>query len=331
MSHEPPTDDAEAIEMALGKLADLYERMNGTRPVILHGELPRNVLVQWMPIVADYVVCVERVRAEKIEEEEQARRYEASAREALTEAQNARDAALATLRAATTLMGNLQATPRPDPVADGPSRTGVLMATLNGVVFENPLYVGDGSFGDPVTGPYARELQQQRFLPPPGDYWLSLPSLGWWEPAVVRGGHSLSDFSLIGLHSGETRLWDLTTAAWQTRHPHLGEAVRPITPETVRDQHTSLIPEEVIEAFNEMIAEEWNGHSAKVKQDAVMARILLKLATNEEYRDVTRDQVFTRRWLDVEDTFRHAGWEVEYDKPAYNETYTATFTFSACP
>ena len=93
------------------------------------------------------------------------------------------------------------------------------MATLNGVAFENPLYVGDGSFGDPVKGPYAHELQQQRFLPPSGDYWLSLPNLRGWEPARVHGGHSLSDFSLIGLHSGETRRWDLADAAWVTREP----------------------------------------------------------------------------------------------------------------
>ena len=95
------------------------------------------------------------------------------------------------------------------------------MATLNGVVFENPLYIGDGSFGDPVKGRYAKELQQHRFLPPPGEYWLSLPSLcmGRWEPAMVNGGHGLSSFALIGLHSGETRRWDLANAAWRTREP----------------------------------------------------------------------------------------------------------------
>jgi hypothetical protein len=97
------------------------------------------------------------------------------------------------------------------------------MATLNGVVFENPLYVGDGSFGDPVKGPYASELQQQRFLPPPGEYWLSLPILTRhpWEPVRVYGGHSLSEFAMIGLHSGETRRWDLSSAAWWTREPFL--------------------------------------------------------------------------------------------------------------
>lgn len=34
-----------------------------------------------------------------------------------------------------------------------------------------------------------------------------------------------------------------------------------------------------------------------------------------------------REHLDVEDVYRAAGWEVTYDKPGYNETYDATFTF----
>jgi hypothetical protein len=31
--------------------------------------------------------------------------------------------------------------------------------------------------------------------------------------------------------------------------------------------------------------------------------------------------------LDIEDTYREAGWKVEYDKPAYCENYPANFTF----
>ncbi len=90
------------------------------------------------------------------------------------------------------------------------------MATLNGTHFENPLYVGDGSFGDPVKGPYAKELQQQRYLPPQGEYWLNLH--GHWEPAYVYQG-VLMEFTLLGRHSGETERYDLKDAEWWTREP----------------------------------------------------------------------------------------------------------------
>lgn len=40
------------------------------------------------------------------------------------------------------------------------------------------------------------------------------------------------------------------------------------------------------------------------------------------------DEVFKKGWLNVEYLFRAAGWEVQYDKPGYNETYEAYFTFS---
>jgi hypothetical protein len=43
---------------------------------------------------------------------------------------------------------------------------------------------------------------------------------------------------------------------------------------------------------------------------------------------VSRQEVFDNQWLDIEDIYREAGWKVSYDKPAYNETYKAYFTFS---
>lgn len=42
---------------------------------------------------------------------------------------------------------------------------------------------------------------------------------------------------------------------------------------------------------------------------------------------LSRQEIFDNRLLDVEDVFRSQGWKVEYDKPGYNESYPATFTF----
>lgn len=45
-------------------------------------------------------------------------------------------------------------------------------------------------------------------------------------------------------------------------------------------------------------------------------------------RGMKRDELFDKGWMDIEPIYRKSGWRVEYDKPAYNETYPATFTFS---
>lgn len=94
---------------------------------------------------------------------------------------------------------------------------------------------------------------------------------------------------------------------------------KPITPSQVSS--SKVIPPEVIEVFNELIAKNWDGHEAIVKQD-VAARLAAKRL------NITTETLFDNHYMDVESTFRKAGWKVEYDKPGYCETYEASFTFS---
>lgn len=96
--------------------------------------------------------------------------------------------------------------------------------------------------------------------------------------------------------------------------------MKPITPEEVTKEKQRFIPDEVFEVFNELIAKHWNGHSATIYQKAVCAMIAAKM-------HVSTDYVYTQQWLDIEDIYREAGWSVEYDKPAYCESYEAYFKF----
>ena len=68
-----------------------------------------------------------------------------------------------------------------------------------------------------------------------------------------------------------------------------------------------------------MIAQTWNGHSARVLQKDVVNLMVKKCLDSES--------VYRYSWLNVEDIYRAAGWLVEYDKPGYNEDYEASFTF----
>lgn len=99
-------------------------------------------------------------------------------------------------------------------------------------------------------------------------------------------------------------------------------AVQPIKPSQVIKAKKDGLPDFVIEAFNGLIAKNFNGSYSTVQQDEVLSVILSKMPEGS-----TRQQVFDNNWLDVEDIFRKAGWEVNYDKPAYNESHPATFKF----
>ena len=96
---------------------------------------------------------------------------------------------------------------------------------------------------------------------------------------------------------------------------------KPITPSEVASRKAQILPAFVLDAFNEVIAKHWNGRSSTFEQDEVVAELLAKDLT------ATRDDVFNNHWLDVEPCYREAGWTVSYDRPGFNESYSATFTF----
>ena len=81
------------------------------------------------------------------------------------------------------------------------------------------------------------------------------------------------------------------------------------------------IPPEVFEVFNDLILKNWNGKQAKVCQKEVAVLVAVKL-------NITRDIVFDKNFLDIENNYRNAGWTVKYDKPAYDENYEAYFLFT---
>lgn len=97
------------------------------------------------------------------------------------------------------------------------------------------------------------------------------------------------------------------------------EKARPIKPEEVTGERLKNFPNEAIEAFNELIAR-GGGNYVVIGQEEVIALMVKK--------GLDRNAIFQNHWLDVEDMYRKAGWKVEYDKPGFNESYEATFTFS---
>ncbi|MFZ5424563.1 MAG: hypothetical protein ACOZAO_02065 [Patescibacteria group bacterium] len=97
-------------------------------------------------------------------------------------------------------------------------------------------------------------------------------------------------------------------------------STKPITPSGVGKAKSASLPDVVIEVFNELIAQNFYGGSASVKQKDAVAMLVAK--------GLDRNEIFKKGWLDVEEVYRKAGWKVYYDKPGYNESYDAYFRFS---
>lgn len=104
-------------------------------------------------------------------------------------------------------------------------------------------------------------------------------------------------------------------------------SVKPLSPKEAFEKYDHM-PDKVIETWNKLILKNRSGRTSIVKQnDAVEA---LRGAMSDEHQDlISRQEVFDEGWLEIEEVFRAAGWKVEYDKPAYCETYEATFTFTS--
>lgn len=93
--------------------------------------------------------------------------------------------------------------------------------------------------------------------------------------------------------------------------------IKPIRPSEI--DKTTVIPEAVIEAFNELITKNYLNGFSKVEVSEVCRLISEKMSINQSQVDSL--------WLNVEDIYRKAGWLVVYDAPGYNESYAASFTF----
>jgi hypothetical protein len=104
--------------------------------------------------------------------------------------------------------------------------------------------------------------------------------------------------------------------------------VKPITPDDVKIIKKTQIPDVVIAVFNTLIVKNMtlNG-SSTIKQDAIVKEICARMVDDTHTINEVCNRIFNEHWLDVEEIYRNAGWIVEYDKPAYCESYESYFIF----
>lgn len=87
--------------------------------------------------------------------------------------------------------------------------------------------------------------------------------------------------------------------------------------------------DETIEAFNELLQEKWDGKQARITQDEAVDRILDKFQyIDAGQRANKRAEIFKAHQLDIENLYRNEGFRVEFDKPGWDQAYTAYWIFS---
>jgi hypothetical protein len=102
--------------------------------------------------------------------------------------------------------------------------------------------------------------------------------------------------------------------------------LKPIRPDNLVKLIEDRMPDEVIQAFNTLIAKEWDGTDAEMTQNEVVREILSNFRRSDKPMSI--EMIFDLGYLNIEDLYRNAGWKVKYDKPGFNEDYKATFTFT---
>lgn len=96
--------------------------------------------------------------------------------------------------------------------------------------------------------------------------------------------------------------------------------IKPISPDEIAEAKQGVIPGYVFAAVNDMIARCYSSGYARFTQDDLIEEI-------QSRTTVSRTTLFQKGYLNFEEAYRAQGWSVVYDKPGYNESYKANFTF----
>lgn len=100
--------------------------------------------------------------------------------------------------------------------------------------------------------------------------------------------------------------------------------VKPLSPSEAKEKKGNDIPDFVIQAVNNLLSKELHNGYATIRQCDVVAEAMSMAPEGTD-----RNDLFDNNWLDFESVFEKAGWSVEYDKPAYCESYEPTWSFKS--
>lgn len=96
--------------------------------------------------------------------------------------------------------------------------------------------------------------------------------------------------------------------------------IKPVSPEDV--QNSFKVPDFVINAVNKLLKKKWYPGATNI----VLNQCDVIEAIKADY-NTTKREIYDKHWLDFEDDFRAAGWDVKYVRGEYWETFDPYFVF----
>lgn len=94
---------------------------------------------------------------------------------------------------------------------------------------------------------------------------------------------------------------------------------KPISPKDITSHKQENFPPEVFEAWNKLIAYNFDGTSAIIKVSEAKEYL-------QSYLSIRAIEYYSK-YLNIEDVYRKAGWKVTFYKPGYDESYEAYYEF----
>lgn len=98
--------------------------------------------------------------------------------------------------------------------------------------------------------------------------------------------------------------------------------IKPISPNEIQESLADIIPPEIVMAVNNLLKKKFRGNSVTIYQKEIEAEVF---KINPK---MTSEMIYDNHWMDFEPLFVAQGWDIEYDKPGYNESYEAYFIFT---
>lgn len=93
-----------------------------------------------------------------------------------------------------------------------------------------------------------------------------------------------------------------------------------LSPNEMIEQWQLALPDEVIEAFNEMLIKHFNGADAKILEKDLLAAVKKK--------GVSQQQVEDQRWLQqTRQLYEEQGWKVDHKTPGWDDDFDSYFYF----
>jgi hypothetical protein len=104
-------------------------------------------------------------------------------------------------------------------------------------------------------------------------------------------------------------------------HQRIFIMVSPYSPAQAKEERAQTTPAEVITVINELLAQRSENHRISITQEEVVETLITRF-------EIPRENIFLNHMLNIESAYRANGWNVEYDKPSWNESYKAYWVFS---